>query len=136
MASSKVLGHAAQVVTSSKYFYPTIKNSVVTKATRSRTCSVHLSTVPSSVISIDGCMSRGQSWGVSYVVTDVPEYNRALFKSLLKQLSVTVYGNVTFGSAPNNLSMIGQHASQPLRVLINDMLKKSDNVIAGLFSKN
>jgi serine-type D-Ala-D-Ala carboxypeptidase/endopeptidase (penicillin-binding protein 4) len=137
VAPSGVAGRPAKVMTSPKYFYPMIKNSVVTKATRSRACSVHLSTDPSSVISIDGCMARGRyAWGVSYVVADVPEYNRALFKSLLNRLSVNVYGNVTFGSAPENLAVIGQHSSKPLRLLINEMLKKSDNVIAGaLFKK-
>lgn len=134
---SKVVGHNAQVVTSPKYFYPTIKNTVVTKAGHPRACNVHLSADPNSIITIDGCMPKGDyEWGVSYVVTDVPEYNRALFKSSLKQMAISVYGSVTFGSAPENLSLIGQHASKPLRLLINEMLKKSDNVIAGaLFKK-
>lgn len=135
VAPSKVSGRVAEVLTSPKFYYPTIKSNVVTKAQRSRSCSIHLST-DTGGISIEGCMPRGQVSGISYVVTDVPEYNRALFKDLLNRLSVPVYGSVTFGSAPENLSLIGQHASKPLRNLINDMLKKSDNVIAGaLFKK-
>ncbi len=134
---SNVSGRNAQVVTSSHYFYPQIKNAVVTKANRTKTCALRLSTSPSSIIAIDGCMPRGRyAWGVSYVVANIPEYNRALFKSLVKQMGIDVYGTVTFGSAPNNLSLIGQHLSKPLTSLINDMLKKSDNVIAGaLFKK-
>jgi D-alanyl-D-alanine carboxypeptidase/D-alanyl-D-alanine-endopeptidase (penicillin-binding protein 4) len=133
---SKVPGQTAQVETSPKFFYPTIKNYVVTKASRTRACSVHLSPSLSSGLEIDGCMPKGSTWGVSYVVTDVPEYNRALFKSVLKQLSVRVYGTVTFGTAPENPSLIGMHASKPLSELISEMLKKSDNVIAGaLFKK-
>jgi serine-type D-Ala-D-Ala carboxypeptidase/endopeptidase (penicillin-binding protein 4) len=137
VAPSKVAGRAAQVMTSPKYFYPTIKNSVVTKSSGSRACSVHLSSEVGSTISIDGCMPKGRyAWGVGYVVTDVPEYNRALFKNSLSRLSVKVLGTVTFASAPENLSLVSQHASKPLRVLINDMLKKSDNIIAGaLFKK-
>ncbi|OGT36845.1 MAG: D-alanyl-D-alanine carboxypeptidase/D-alanyl-D-alanine-endopeptidase [Gammaproteobacteria bacterium RIFCSPHIGHO2_12_FULL_37_14] len=134
---SKIPGRAAQVVTSPKYFYPPIRNSVITKTKKTRSCSVRLTGDTSSIISIDGCMPRGKyAWGVSYVVADIPEYNRALFKNLLNRLSVNVYGNVTFGSASNNLSLIGAHNSKPLRLLINDMLKKSDNIIAGaLFKK-
>ena len=137
MTPSQVSGRAAKIVTSSKYFYPTIKNSVVTMSRRSRSCSVRLSTDPGSVISIDGCMPKGRyAWGLSYVVTDVPEYNRSLFKDLLDRLAIRVYGRVTFGSAPDHLSSIGVHNSKPLRQLINEMLKKSDNVIAGaLFKK-
>ncbi len=70
------------------------------------------------------------------VVTDIPEYNRSLFKGLLSKLGVTVYGNVTFGAAPRSLSLIAVHNSEPLTTLIKHMLKKSDNVIAGaLFKK-
>jgi D-alanyl-D-alanine carboxypeptidase/D-alanyl-D-alanine-endopeptidase (penicillin-binding protein 4) len=134
---SKVSGRSAQIVTSPKLFYPGIRNSVVTKKGRSRSCSMRLSKDPNNSITIDGCMSKGQyAAGVSYVVTDVPEYTRSLFKSLLRQMSVNVYGTVTFGTAPENVSLVAQHASKPLRLLITDMLKKSDNVIAGaLFKK-
>ena len=134
---SKVSGRAAQVLTSPKYFYPPIKNSVITKAKRVRSCSVRLLSDQNSMITIDGCMPRGKyAWGVSYVIADIPEYNRALFKSLLHRLSVNVYGSVTFESAGSHLSLIGTHNSKPLRLLVNDMLKKSDNVIAGaLFKK-
>jgi len=137
VTSSKVAGRAAQVETSPRFFYPTIRNYVVTKSGRSRACSLHLSSSLSSGLEIDGCMPTGAyAWGVSYVVTDVPEYNRALFKGILNQLSIKTYGTVTFGTAPQRPSMIALHASKPLSDLINDMLKKSDNVIAGaLFKK-
>lgn len=134
---SKVSGRSAQVLTSPKYFYPPIKNSVVTKAKHVRNCNVRLVTDANSFITIDGCMPRGKyAWGVSYVVTDIPEYNRSLFKNLLHRLSVNTYGSVTFGSTGDHLSLIGAHHSKPLRLLVNDMLKKSDNIIAGaLFKK-
>lgn len=137
MAPSKVPGRPAQVVPSPNYFYPPIKSSVVTKARRSGSCGLRLSNEPGSVLNIDGCLSSGRSMsGFTYVVTDIPEYDRALFKNLLRQEGVSVYGQVTFGSAPYNLSLVGQHASKPLNELITEMLKKSDNVIAGaLFKK-
>jgi D-alanyl-D-alanine carboxypeptidase/D-alanyl-D-alanine-endopeptidase (penicillin-binding protein 4) len=132
-----VPGRAAQIVKSPNYFYPAIRNSIMTKAKRSRACSVRLSKGSGSTIGLDGCMPAGSyAWGVSYVVTDVPDYNRTLFKSLLAQLGIRVYGAVTFGSAPDNLQLIGSHASKPLGEMISDMLKKSDNIIAGaLFKK-
>ena len=78
---------------------------------------------------------RRYPFAVSSVVTDIPDYNRTLFKGLLSRLSVSVYGNVTFGSAPDHLSIVGTHSSKPLSQLVNDMLKKSDNVIAGAVFK-
>jgi D-alanyl-D-alanine carboxypeptidase/D-alanyl-D-alanine-endopeptidase (penicillin-binding protein 4) len=131
LTPAKVKGRPAQVTTSSKLFYPPIKNSVMTTTNR-RGCSVRLSKDMSSGININGCMPMGKyAWGVSYVVTDIPDYNRTLFKSLLNQLAINVFGSVTFGTAPNHLSLVGSHNSKPLRVLVNEMLKKSDNVIAG-----
>lgn len=137
VAPSKVAGHPATVVKSSKYFYPRIRNSVVTKSKQSRACSLKLSTNTNSTIDLDGCMKKGgYEWGVSYVVVDIPEYNRALFKALLKRMDVDVYGTVTFGSATKDLSLVGKHESEPLRDLVREMLKKSDNIIAGaLFKK-
>lgn len=108
----------------------------MTKPNRS-SCSVHLSKKLSSGLEIDGCMPKGKdAWGVSYVVTDVSEYNRALFKGVLANMGIKVHGSVTFGVAPKNPSMIAHHVSAPLIDLIREMLKKSDNVIAGaLFKK-
>jgi D-alanyl-D-alanine carboxypeptidase/D-alanyl-D-alanine-endopeptidase (penicillin-binding protein 4) len=133
---AKLPGSFAQVETSSKVFYPAIRNSVVTKSSRTRACSLHLADNAGG-LEIVGCMPSGKyAWGVSYVVEDVPEYNRALFKDLLFQSGVKIHGAVRFGTAPNNLSMIALHVSKPLPDLLNEMLKKSDNVIAGaLFKK-
>lgn len=134
---AKKTGITATIIKSPNYFYPAIRNNVITQAKRLPRCAVHLSSNGSAVISIDGCSVKGRDpTGISYVVTDLPEYNRALFKSLLSHLSIRVYGSVTFGRAPEDLMLIGQHASDPLYQLVNRMLKKSDNVIAGaLFKK-
>ncbi|MBV9575817.1 MAG: D-alanyl-D-alanine carboxypeptidase/D-alanyl-D-alanine-endopeptidase [Gammaproteobacteria bacterium] len=134
---AKVIGKAAQVMTSTKYFYPTIRNTVVTKARHTHACSLRLLKNPDSEISLEGCMPVGRyTWGVSYVVENVPEYDRALFKNLLNQLSIKIDGSVGFASAPSYLSLISSHHSKPLSMLIMMMLKKSDNVIAGaLFKK-
>jgi len=132
---SQVPGQSAQVVGAPKDFYPEIRNSIITTSGRSRACSVRLST-DESEIGLDGCIPRGHPWGIGYVVTDIPDYNRALFKSVLSQQGVNVYGRITFGSAPDDLSIVSTHTSKPLRGLINEMLKKSDNIIAGaLFKK-
>lgn len=115
------------------------RNNRVGSAGRNRqpNCSLHLSSSLNGGFEIGGCMPGGKTeWIGSYVVTDVPEYNRALFKGVLNQLGVRVYGTVTFGTAPANLSMVGLHASKPLSELLTEMLKKSDNIIAGaLFKK-
>lgn len=133
---SKQRGHTAQIFRSPQTFYPSIQNSVVTKSHRTRACSLRLSILSNNRIQLAGCLGRGRNpYGFSYVVTDIPQYNRALFKGLLNKLGINVYGQVTFGSAPNHISFIGQHTSEPLHVLVSEMLKKSDNVIAGAIFK-
>lgn len=138
VAPSKAVGFPAQIMTSPKYFYPTIRNYVVTKTTRGRGgCGIRLTTQANGELALEGCMVRGRyAWGMSYVVSDLTAYNHALFKTLLKRVGVNVFGNVTFGKTPDNASLITSHNSKPLRLLINDMLKKSDNIIASaLFKK-
>ncbi len=130
-------GQSAHIVRSDKYFYPAIRNSVVTKSKSMRACSLRLSTGSRGSIDLDGCMPSGRYvWGLSYVIADIPEYNRALFSDLLRHLSIRVQGNVLLASAPRHLSFISSHDSKPLKLLLSDMMKKSDNVIAeALFKK-
>lgn len=133
---ARLTGKKAKVITSSRHYYPQIANSVITKASRTRACSLQVEKSKGK-ISLKGCMRKNhQGWGMQYVVSDIPEYNRSLFTSLLKSMHIKVYGSVTFGTAPERLSLIGTHESDALPELIHDMLKKSDNVIAGaLFKK-
>ncbi len=114
------------------------KRNVASRSYRSRACALRLARMPGSDITIEGCSNKGRLVysGASHVVTDVPEYNRSLFKSVLSQLGVRVYGSVTFGSAGSGLEVVGSHESEPLKKLVYTMLKKSDNIIAGaLFKK-
>lgn len=113
------------------------RDSVITTPSKQSACSIRVAADANSLLSIDGCMNKSQrSLGLSYVVTDIPEYNRALLKNALAQQGVSIYRSVTFGSAPSSASLVGSHASDPLRDMIKEMLKKSDNVIAGaLFKK-
>lgn len=136
VAPAKKLGHTARVFTLPNYFYPQIKNSVITRRAKSRVCALRLSPITHSAITIDGCLRKGHmAHGLSYVVRDISQYTRALFKGLLNKMQVKVYGKITFGSAPLTSSLVGHHPSAPLYSLINNMLKKSDNVIAGAIFK-
>lgn len=135
VASSKSTSRPPQVILSPRYFYPSIRNLVTTKSIKG--CGLHLTEGNAGDLTLEGCMPPGnRSWGVTHVLVNIPEYDRALFKNLLNRLGVAVYGTVTFGTAPETLSLLNSHSSKPLSLLINDMLKKSDNIIAGaLFKK-
>lgn len=130
-------GRIANVIQSPRYYYSEINNSVMTKQARTRTCYVQLGINGSNTISLSGCIPKGKTiWGLSTTINDVMEYNKSLIQSLFKRFAIRVNGNVKAGTAPPNLSAIVTHQSKPLNVLIKEMLKVSDNIIAGsLFKK-
>jgi len=137
MLPGKSVGNPAQIVTSPRYYYPAIKNNVVTTSGKSRGCPLELSTEPNSALSVNGCMAKGRyAWGVNYVISDINNYNRSLFQNLFRRYGIHINGQILSGVAPSDLSVLALHQSKPLRLLVNDMLKKSDNIIAGsLFKK-
>jgi D-alanyl-D-alanine carboxypeptidase/D-alanyl-D-alanine-endopeptidase (penicillin-binding protein 4) len=101
-------------------------------------CTPHISSESNNLLSIvDDCRSKSaDNFGTSPVVKDIAEYNRFLLKNAFNQLGITVYGSMVLGSTPRESSLINRHDSEPLTVLVSEMLKKSDNVIAGaLFKK-
>jgi D-alanyl-D-alanine carboxypeptidase/D-alanyl-D-alanine-endopeptidase (penicillin-binding protein 4) len=130
-------GRVANVIESPRYYYAAISNAVMTKQPHTRACYVQLGINDNNTISLSGCMPKGKYvWGVSTTISDVMEYNKSLLQSLFKKFSIRVNGNVVAGTAPPNLSAIATHQSKPLNVLIKEMLKMSDNIIAGsLFKK-
>lgn len=133
---SKSAGKNAEILTYPDYFYPPIKNYVMTKSS-GKGCGVSLSIDKSHALAIQGCLGKNQNAvGVSYVVTNIADYDVQMTKAMLNRLMINVFGTVMLGHAPMHLTMIGQHESKPLHVLITEMLKRSDNIIAGaLFKK-
>jgi D-alanyl-D-alanine carboxypeptidase/D-alanyl-D-alanine-endopeptidase (penicillin-binding protein 4) len=140
IAPSKVGGHKANVITDPHYYYSGIENSVMTNKSgrfRSRFCSVQLSTTANNGIAISGCIPKGHYvWGASTVIADIIGYNKSLLHWLFRRYGIRVGGDITVGSAPSGLSVVAIHQSKPLSALVKEMLKKSDNIIAGsLFKK-
>jgi D-alanyl-D-alanine carboxypeptidase/D-alanyl-D-alanine-endopeptidase (penicillin-binding protein 4) len=138
IAPAKVAGHRASVIADPHYYYSGIENSVMTnKRGHSRSCYVQLNTTANNGIAISGCIPKGHyAWGASTVIGDIMGYNKSLLHWLFRRYGVQVRGDIRAGSASGNLSTIAVHQSQPLYLLVKEMLKKSDNIIAGsLFKK-
>lgn len=133
---AKSSGYLAEIITFSKYFYPAINNQVTTKSRGGRTCSIQLDNTENG-INLNGCIGKGRSErGATTVIGNVMQYNLSLVSSLFQQNNIRIMGSVREGVAPNNVSVLASHQSEPLQSLVTEMLKKSDNVIAGsLFKK-
>ncbi|MCC2667227.1 MAG: dacB [Gammaproteobacteria bacterium] len=134
---AKVAGHRASIIPNPHYYYSGIENSVITnKSKRFHPCYMQLTNTASG-ISISGCIPKGRyASGATTVIQDILGYNKSLMHWLFRRYGIQVNGTITAGSAPSNLHLIAVHQSKPLYLLVKEMLKKSDNVIAGsLFKK-
>lgn len=136
MTPGRATGSLANVVASPHYYYSGFQNSVVTRSS-GKSCYIQLGTNADSTISVTGCMRKGRNaQGISTVVGDITSYNKALVRDLFKRYGIQINGFVAAGVVPRNLSVLASHQSKPLHQLITDMLKMSDNIIAGsLFKK-
>jgi len=134
---AKTEGHLATIIENPRFYYSGIANSVVTKGSSNRSCHISVMTQPDNTIAITGCMPKGRySRGSSIVIADIVKYNESLLTSLFKRFGIQVSGQIGARTAPANLSVLAVHQSKPLHILISEMLKKSDNIIAGsLFKK-
>lgn len=137
VAPSKSAGNLANIIPSPHYYYSGFQNSVITKAGKAKSCYIHLGANADSTISLSGCVVKGHfTQGISTVINDIMEYNKSLIRNLFKRYGIQINGIVTAGKAPSNISILATHESKPLHELITEMLKKSDNIIAGsLFKK-
>ncbi len=132
IAPGKTVGQPAMIIENPRYYYSSIENNTVTKAARSRSCRYQVSTAADNTIVINGCLPKGRySYGASLVISDVTKYNESMMRSLFRRFGIQVNGTVTAKAAPSNLSELATHESKPLHELISEMLKKSDNIIAG-----
>lgn len=133
---AKNVGKLAAVVQNPRYYYGLIQNAVLTKRNKARGCGGLQINHSGEVLSLAGCMPKGNyAWGVSTVISDIKHYNQSMLVHLFKQYGIQVDGKVMPGEAPSNLRTVASHESKSLSLLINDMLKKSDNVIAGSLLK-
>ncbi len=134
---AKTAGFHAMVIQNPRYFYSSINNSVITKPAGNHSCHLSLNSTDDNVITIEGCMAKGRySRSGSVVINNVVKYNESLLQNSFRRFGIHVTGIVTAKAAPPNLTVLATHESKPLYILINEMLKKSDNIIAGsLFKK-
>jgi D-alanyl-D-alanine carboxypeptidase/D-alanyl-D-alanine-endopeptidase (penicillin-binding protein 4) len=134
---AKSAGHLASIVPNPKFFYAGIENTIMTKPSWTHACYIRLNPQQNNIISLGGCMPKGRyARGASVVIADVVKYNQSLLYNLFKQHGIRVMGTVGVKAAPIQSKILASHESKPLTNLINDMLKNSDNIIAGsLFKK-
>lgn len=133
IASGKSNGAPIRIYPSEDYFYPPIHSQVITQSRSG--CHLNLSTEQNGTLNLDGCMPRNRHLNITYVIPSPNAYSFALVKHALQLTGMSIQGTISNGITPAGANAIAAHHSEPLRVLIHSMLKKSNNIIASALYK-
>lgn len=80
---------------------------------------------------IKGCLGRqSKPFGLSFAVQDPDAYAAAIIKRQLSRLDIRFDGQIQQPMSPQQGTLLAEHLSEPLPVLLKKMMKKSDNQIA------
>jgi len=112
-----------------------VHNNVVTKAA-GKACSLQLAESSDGKYALNGCIGpKSKPIGLSFAVPDSKVYSEEIIRSLLQQHQIRVAGMTERN--PNNLPLkiLTSHESRPMKDLVYDMMKKSDNIIANALFK-
>lgn len=113
-----------------------IHNNVITKAV-TKNCPLRLTESDDNKYYLNGCVKpKSRAAGLSFAVRDSKAYGEEIMRSLLAQHQIKVAGMAERNPANLPLKVLVSYESRPLKDLVYDMLKKSDNIIANSLFKN
>lgn len=122
--------------------YPVVVSTTadtVTKSGQKATqCELELLTTPDNHYQLSGCLvERSKPLPLKFAIQNPELYTQEVAQSLLKESGLTVKGDIIIGAKPssNQIKVVAGHQSQKLPVLLDTMLKKSDNLIADNLTK-
>ncbi len=97
---------------------------------KSDMCPLELFNTGVNEYTLDGCFSANEiPPKLSIAVTDPRKYARDLTLQLLKKYNVKA-GKVEFGKVNTHATLLAEHKSVPLKIILKEMMYKSDNHIA------
>ncbi len=105
---------------------------------KSRHCDLELIATPNNQYQLTGCLvDRGDKpLPLKFAVQDPEGYTSQKVEKLLKQVGISLKGKIRVGKAPEkSRKLLAVNKSQPLPQLLDEMLKRSDNLIADTLTK-
>ncbi|GBK98974.1 D-alanyl-D-alanine carboxypeptidase [Vibrio harveyi] len=105
---------------------------------KSRHCDLELIANPNNQYQLTGCLvDRGDKpLPLKFAVQDPESYTSQKVEKLLKQVGISLKGKIRVGKAPEkSRKLLAVHKSKPLPQLLDEMLKRSDNLIADTLTK-
>ncbi len=118
--------------------YPILPSGIVTIDNNVTTTSKFIKKCPLTIYSdvhnhyrLAGCLNR--DWGQqrrTLAIRDPDVYGKVLVEQALQDNNIGYTGRVTFHKAPAEAVVLAEHQSPPLRKMLKEMLKNSDNLTA------
>lgn len=108
---------------------------VVTKAQRkAESCALELTRNSQNKYHLLGCMvPRKRAFGLAFSVNDPEDYAQKIIESELSKVGIILNGSIKIdpkGANKINVTTLVSHESSTLAVLVAEMMKDSDNLIA------
>ncbi|WP_299688852.1 serine-type D-Ala-D-Ala carboxypeptidase [uncultured Vibrio sp.] len=101
-------------------------------------CDLDLITTPDNTYQLSGCLvERKKPLPLKFAIQNPELYTYQVVTSILKELKIEVKGDVIIGkkAKADKATLVARHHSDKLPVLLDTMLKKSDNLIADNLTK-
>ncbi len=94
-------------------------------------CGVGVKTTEANHLVVNGCMNMGQGAVQARIPIINPlSYAQSLIRHRLEHIHIQISGQVTTGTLPKGTMLLATHSSKPIKELIADTLKPSDNLYA------
>ncbi|MBL4647524.1 MAG: D-alanyl-D-alanine carboxypeptidase/D-alanyl-D-alanine-endopeptidase [Gammaproteobacteria bacterium] len=84
---------------------------------------------------LTGCITSKKKITLTFAIPHSKPYISAVLRYLLKKNHLTITGKILFAKTKPHLIVLTTHHSQPLAVVVHNMLKKSDNLVANALFK-
>jgi D-alanyl-D-alanine carboxypeptidase/D-alanyl-D-alanine-endopeptidase (penicillin-binding protein 4) len=133
---SPVLSHQAILISQSLFTSVHLENTVRTKLGSNDTCYQTLESDFTNHYKLTGCIPYNKPELQFDVAIHDPQLVLVeLIKKNLQKQHIKLNGTIIFARRPASLMILASHQSEPLSVLMQQMLKKSDNLYANTFFK-
>lgn len=120
----------------------TTATAITRKQQKEQYCDLELTTTPANHYRLSGCLvKRDQPLPLNFAVQNAFLYASATLHQILDEQSIKLKGSIKLATSvttkehPKNAQVLAKHLSVPLPILLEHMLKDSDNLYANNLTK-
>lgn len=129
--ADQAVGTWAKVEIPSAYPVQVFSQAYVVDKSEAGYCQLDVVANDNNRYHIKGCLARqSKPFGLSFAVQDPTTYGGNIIKAYLKRAGIEFNGKIQEVQKPQNGTLLAEHHSADLAVLLKKMMKKSDNQIA------